>query len=350
MANLVYLVAGGTGGHINAALSIAEVLDNSYSVKFISGTRHLDYKLFAKKPTLHLDSKPLRSASFFQTILYTLKNLTVFFTFFFRLLVKRPQFIVGAGGYICGPTLLAAYFLAIPVFIVEQNAVMGVTNKILSKIAKKIFVNFKETKGLEKNKKVVVSGNPIRSNIQFTKQVLSEEHVNVLIFGGSLGASQINDAVVELVKIAPTKKINIRHQVGKENTFELPFMCQEYDYQQYEYFDNMNEQYQWANIIISRAGASSVSELMRVAKPVVLIPYPAATDNHQFYNALNLKKEVNFCVEVIDHTLSGHDLAKVIKSHLEVLLADDNKLKCKPSGEFKPANLVIKEEIEKCLV
>lgn len=350
MSNLVYLVAGGTGGHINAALSVGEVLDKSYIVKYITGTRYLDYKLFKGKDVSHLDSKPLRSKNPFTLFINTSKNLIVFLSFIFKLILKRPKFVIGAGGYVCGPTLFAAYLLAIPIYIIEQNAVMGVTNKILAKIARKVFVNFKDTKGLEGSKKTIVSGNPIRSKIQFSKQEINEDHVNILVFGGSLGALQINEAIEDLLNLTPSKDIHIRHQVGKDNIKKISGIDSKYKYEQVEYIDDMNEAYAWCNIIISRAGASSVSELKIVSKPTLLIPYPAATDNHQFYNAINLKKEADFSVEVLDQSLKGVELAKMLKSHVEVLLSDENKLKNKAPEESKPASLIIKEEVEKCLV
>ena len=101
--------------------------------------------------------------------------------------------------------------------------------------------------------------------------------------------------------------------MGKGNVKNSLEHSQKFEYQQVEYIDDMNEAYAEANVIISRAGASSVSELKKVGKPVFLIPYPAATDNHQYYNALNLKEEVSFLVEVIDHKLKGAELANEIK-------------------------------------
>lgn len=349
MKSLVYLVAGGTGGHINAALSVGEILDSSYEVKYVSGTRYLDYKLFADKNAYHLDSKPVRTKNPITLLKNLTLNLLVFFTFFTKLIGNRPKFLVGAGGYICGPTLLAAYLLGIPVYIIEQNAIMGVTNKILSKIAKRIFVNFKDTKGLENNRKVIVSGNPVRSKIQYTKQELNEEKINILVFGGSLGATQVNEAILELMKLNPSKPISIHHQVGKGNIVNDVENDKNYSYEQVEYIEDMDKAYEWSNIIISRAGASSVSELKIVGKPCLLIPYPAATDNHQFFNAVNLKKEVSFYVEVLDQNLKGIDLAKVIKAHLEVLLENPEMLKSKTVDIEKSAANIIKDEIEKCL-
>lgn len=350
MKDLVYLVAGGTGGHINAALSIGEILKSSYIVKYVSGTRYLDYKLLTDKNALHLDSKPVRTKNPFTLVKNIILNFFVFISFLFRLIRKRPKFLVGAGGYVCGPTLMAAFFLGIPIFIIEQNAVMGVTNKVLAKFANKIFVNFKETKGLENNKKVIVSGNPVRSKIQFSKQQIDGDKINILVFGGSLGATQINEGILELLKISLSKKVHIKHQVGKDKILKNVEIANNYTYEQVEYIDNMDEIYRWSNIIISRAGASSISELKIIVKPCLLIPYPAATDNHQFFNAINLKKEVTFPVEVLDQSLKGIHLAKVIKAHLEVLLTNPDKLKNKKDKVDKIAAQIIKEEIEKCTV
>src|SRR6478752_6987880 len=148
MKNAV-LVAGGTGGHINAAIAIGEALSSEgWSVHYLTGKRPLDYKLFKGQKVRHLDSKPLRTNNPFQFISNVVMNFVSFFTILFEFLKNRPTFIVGAGGYVCGPSLLAGFLLFIPVFIIEQNAVMGLTNRILGWISTSIFVHFTKTRGL----------------------------------------------------------------------------------------------------------------------------------------------------------------------------------------------------------
>jgi UDP-N-acetylglucosamine--N-acetylmuramyl-(pentapeptide) pyrophosphoryl-undecaprenol N-acetylglucosamine transferase len=344
MKNKVYLAAGGTGGHINAALSMGEYFKDKYEIKYFSGTRYLDYKLFKNKNVVHLDSKPLRTKNPFVLILNMTKNLFIFTKLIVSFVVNRPKFVVGAGGYVCGPTLMSAWILGVPVFIIEQNAVMGLTNKILSKFAKKIFVNFKETKGLEGSLKVIDTGNPINNNIKFKKQKIEKETMKLLIFGGSLGAEQINEAVTILLKKLPEFKLKIKHQVGKNKKTNISNTTKNIEYEQLEYIDDMEQAYDWSNIILARAGASTVSELRVVKKPTILIPYPAATDNHQYHNAILLKKESTFSVDVLNQKLEKDDLAKEIWKSLESIYL--NKLiesDCEDIKTKNPNEIILKE-------
>lgn len=303
------LVAGGTGGHINAALAVGEALrEKEYEILFLTGKRPLDYKLFNGKNVRHLNSKPLRTNNPITLVKNILQNLFSFFAIFFSYLTKRPKFIVGAGGYVCGPTLLAGFLLGIPVYIIEQNAVMGLTNRILGWFSRLIFVHFSKTKGLSEalKKKVKVVGNPTRKAIAPIAPQKFDGHLKVLVFGGSLGATQINNVIYELLKNPPVLKLSIHHQIGGGQ--KAPEIVSSIDYEPLEYIENIQNEYEWCDVIIARSGASTVSELAIIKKPVLIFPYPQATDNHQFYNAQIFKEESDFTVEVLDPKLS-HDEA-----------------------------------------
>ena len=298
---LAYFVAGGTGGHINAALALGELFQNKgYDVRYLTGKRPLDYKLFQGQKVHHLDSSPLRFKNPFKLLSGFFKNLGTFFSIFIQIKKNKPSFLLGAGGYVCGPTLLAGYLQGIPVYVVEQNSVMGLTNKILGYISKRIFVHFEKTIGLSpklKNK-VVVSGNPIRNKISghtFPLRAVKEE-LNLLVFGGSLGALEINLLMEEMIKMNFPFQLNIHHQTGLDNEVKSFQAGTGVHYKQMKYIENMNDEYSWCDLILARAGASTVSELRVVGKPVILIPYPLATDNHQETNALFFKDEVKFPV------------------------------------------------------
>jgi UDP-N-acetylglucosamine--N-acetylmuramyl-(pentapeptide) pyrophosphoryl-undecaprenol N-acetylglucosamine transferase len=324
MKNYAVCVAGGTGGHINAAIALGEELkSNDYDVQYITGTRHLDYKLFKNKNAKHINSMPLRFKNPFKVAKSLIYNLFYFKTLIWMFLKKRPEFIIGCGGYICGPTLSAGFILGVPVYVVEQNAVMGLTNRILSFIAKKLFVHFKETKGIKESqkRKIVVSGNPTRSSI---KPVDKREGdvFSVLVFGGSLGARQINDIIKFIAQENWSKKVRIYHQVGKGNEFHVN-PGKNVEYEQYEYLDNIQEFYSKSQLIISRAGASTISELRILGKPCILVPYPQATDNHQEYNAKNLKDEVKFPVIVINQKDSIENNIQIVKDQLKEFLNED---------------------------
>ncbi len=338
------LVAGGTGGHINAALAVGEALkEQSYEILYLTGKRALDYKLFQGQNVQNLDSKPLRTNNPIQLLKNIIMNFISFFSIFFSFMKKRPDFIVGAGGYVCGPTLLAGYLQGVPVFIIEQNAVMGLTNKILGWISARIFVHFTETQGLSAKlkEKVRVVGNPTRKSIQPVPVKRPEGVLNVLVFGGSLGASQINDVIFDIVNNPPFHELAIHHQIG----FSSMPAEKEYSikYVPMAYIDNMQKEYEWCDVIIARSGASTVSELAIIKKPVLIIPFPQATDNHQWFNAEIFRKEADYSVEVLDPKISRADAVKRVTEFLRQAHAGQLKLTKGPGAGNTTCDQVLKE-------
>ncbi|HXH76665.1 MAG TPA: glycosyltransferase [Bacteriovoracaceae bacterium] len=338
------LVAGGTGGHINAALAVGEAFkEEGLDILYLTGTRTLDYKLFQGKPVRHLNSKPLRTNNPFQLLKNILHNLVSFISIFMLFLKKRPMFIVGAGGYVCGPTLLAGYMQFIPVFIIEQNAVMGLTNRILGWISRKIFVHFNHTRGLSEHlkKKVEVVGNPTRKSIQPVEHRQVNGELKVLVFGGSLGATQINNVIYDVLKNPPVSSMAIHHQLGGHlNAPEIPTTVK---YLPMNYIDQIQKEYEWCDVIISRAGASTVSELAIIRKPVLIFPYPQATDNHQFFNAMIFKEECEFTVEVLDPKLPHSDSVKRVEEFLVKAAAQELKYSQNSSSGNNTCDQILRE-------
>ena len=183
--------------------------------------------------------------------------------------------------------------------------------------AKKIFVNFDKTRGGEANKfKFILSGNPVRSEITKLKNSAREPDgkLYILIIGGSLGAKSINEMLGKYIKKNRLdSSVFVRHQVGLGKGFNSQ-VADSVIYQQLEFIDDIAKEYKWADIIVCRSGASTISELRYVKKPVILIPYPQATDNHQFYNALLLKDEVDFPILVNSVEELGNDNFKILNS------------------------------------
>lgn len=302
MSKYAVLVAGGTGGHINAAIAMGERLSaHQYEVRYLTGQRPLDYKLFAKLSAEHLPSWPLRTRNPLKLLTSIARNFFVFVKIFSSFRVRRPQFVVGAGGYVCGPTLLAAKLQGIPVFIFEQNAVLGLTNRILARLSTVIFTHFKETTGIPAalSNKVSVVGNPTRSAILHTASRVYDGHLRVLVFGGSLGATQINDLVGDWLQRDQFASVTVIHQTGQDQAPKIT-LGKNVIYQPTKYLDNIQEQYAWCDVLIARAGASTIAELRIVRKPCFLIPFPQATDNHQWWNALRYRDEVDYTVDVIE--------------------------------------------------
>lgn len=338
------LVAGGTGGHINAALAVGEALSTQgWDIQYLTGKRPLDYKLFKGQNVRHLDSKPLRTNNPIQLFKNVMINLMSFFKILFAYLKDRPKFIVGAGGYICGPTLLAGYLLFIPVFIIEQNAVMGLTNRILGWISSRIFVHFTKTRGLSTSlsKKVRVVGNPTRKSIQPVSLKNFDGELKVLVFGGSLGASQINNVIFDVLKHPSVNSMVIHHQLGGDQ--KAPEIETIVRYQPMNYIDNMQQEYEWADVIISRSGASTVSELAIIKKPVLIFPYPQATDNHQFYNAQIFQEEADFTVEILDPKLSHEECVKRTQEFLVKASRQELKYSKNPSPGNHTCDEILRE-------
>ena len=344
MKKYAVLVAGGTGGHINAAIAIGEALNSEgWKIQYLTGKRPLDYKLFKSPNVKHLDSRPLRTNNPFILIKNIIMNVVSFFSIFFEFLLKRPKVIVGAGGYVCGPTLLAGFLLFIPVFIIEQNAVMGLTNRILGWISTRIFVHFTRTQGLSKHlaKKVRVVGNPTRKAIQPVGPVKPHDELRVLVFGGSLGAAQINKVIFDFLKNPSAETLTIHHQIGGEQ--KLPEIETSVNYVPMNYIEDMQKEYEWCDVIISRSGASTVSELAIIKKPVLIFPYPAATDNHQVYNAEIFKEEADFTVEILDPKLSHEDALKRTQEFLFKASRQELKYSKMPSPGNHTCEEVLKE-------
>ena len=218
-----------------------------------------------------------------------------------RAIVKefKPDVAIGVGGYASGPLLMAASFLGVPCVIQEQNSFAGITNKILSKRAKKVCVAYEGMDAIFQKEKIVLTGNPVRAEI-LSKNInraeaykyfgLDENKKTILIIGGSLGARTINESVFNFlttVNSQQTKGVQLLWQTGKswkgekalwENVAELPFI------------DRMDYAYAVADVIISRAGALSIAELQNIGKPVILVPSPNVTEDHQTHNAMALVK------------------------------------------------------------
>ena len=198
---------------------------------------------------------------------------------------EKPDFMIGTGGYVCGAVLLVGFFLRIPIYILEQNSVMGLTNKLLSKISNKIFYHFENTKGLIKGERSILVGNPTREIKMNSVTYSAENELNLLVFGGSLGALEINKL---MEKVFTSNSLGFNLKVVHQSGIGKKVNINSSNYEVLEYIDDMNKYYNWCDAIVCRAGASSISELRLVAKPSYLIPYKFATDDHQTINAMAL--------------------------------------------------------------
>lgn len=320
---MIGIAAAGTGGHIYAAKALGEYiqtqLTNSSDILYLTGTRPLDYQLFPENSSvIHLDSKPLKGKGINPIFIVKsiFKNLRVFFQVKKLIKDKKITLLIGLGGHVCGPILLAGYFSKIPTAIVEQNSIVGLTNKILSLFATKIFTHFPHTKGffpsVRIQQKIFVSGNPIRKEFFFLQTNREKKDTfNILVFAGSLGSALINEMIKNFVsdyKKDEVQKICIHHQCKDS----IPLNNENMNYTPFEFFNEIWKEYEWADLIIARSGASSCSELYFAQKPIIFIPYPYHKDQHQLHNARLFAQRVSTPVYI-------HTVEELEKSDFKIL-------------------------------
>jgi UDP-N-acetylglucosamine--N-acetylmuramyl-(pentapeptide) pyrophosphoryl-undecaprenol N-acetylglucosamine transferase len=270
----------------------------------------------------------------------------------------KPDIVIGTGGYVCGSVLLAAALMNVPTLIHEQNAFPGVTNKILARLVDVVAVNFSEAKKyFPQNNKVIVTGNPIRGNMlsisheEGLKEFgFSEELPVVFVVGGSRGAKKLNESVLLLAKQCVSKKsFQMLHMTGETQyediTKQYSSMGIAVDTEYLKvmpYLHNMPHALAASDIIISRCGASTLSEITALGKPSILIPYPYATDNHQEYNARALEKN-GAAVVILERDLSADILYNEVADMLnKPEKANQMKLKSKELGRTDAAYVIVK--------
>lgn len=316
----IIISGGGTGGHIFPAVSIAGALKKKYpgtEILFVGAEGRMEMQRVPAEgysivglPICGLDRKN------------PLKNITVLLKFIkslwkARKIIKdfKPHAAVGVGGYASGPTLKTAALMGIPTLIQEQNSYAGVTNKMLAKGAERICVAYEGMERFFPKEKIILTGNPIRQGLadnQTTREEgirafgLDSDKRTILIIGGSLGARTMNESVLrKLDMIKQTDDVQFIWQTGKfyhqeiqeqlKNHGELPMLYVT------DFISRMDEAYAAADLVISRAGAGSISEFCVLKKPVILVPSPNVAEDHQTQNALALvKKEAALYIKDVE--------------------------------------------------
>ena len=256
-----------------------------------------------------------RITALFKVLISSIQSLAIMRDF-------RPHLIVGVGGYSSGPVCLVAWFLGIPTAIHEQNSFPGLTNRILAPMVKTVFISFEESRRYFKRGNLFLSGNPIRDELMhlrpFPKRV--NQRFVILVMGGSQGARAINRAVVAALK--ELKAVGLLpfviHQTGEE---DLGTVINDYhtlglDGEVKAFIDDMASAYGRADLVICRAGATTIAELAALGKPSILIPYPYAAHKHQDINAEALAA-IGGADMILEGDLNGSNLAKKVKRYIE---------------------------------
>ena len=359
----IIISGGGTGGHIFPAISIANAIKElrpDTEILFVGAEGRMEMH---RVPAAGYPIKGLPVAGFDRKNL--LKNIPVLIKLFksqrlARKIVKdfRPHAAVGVGGYASGPTLKVAGSMGIPTLLQEQNSYAGVTNKLLAQQAKKICVAYEGMERFFEKSKIILTGNPVRQglrNIQMSREEairtfnLDPDKKTILILGGSLGARTINQCLMENLEKVKTSDVQFIWQTGKIYIEEarkavaqagnLPMLHVT------DFISDMATAYRAADLVISRAGAGSISEFCLLQKPVILVPSPNVAEDHQTKNALALVNK-NAALYVKDAEAKETLLEKAIEAVNQPNLLNNLSKNITELAFTDSANVIAKEVIK----
>ena len=283
-------MAGGTGGHVIPAISIAEVFKNrKISVVWLGTQQGIESELVPANgfDINYIDIEGLRGTRILKWLKAPYTLIKAIFQAMIVIYRESPDMILGLGGFASGPGGVAAKIMRLPLIIHEQNSIPGTTNKILAKVATRVLTAFPDT--LPRGECI---GNPVRGEISSLQPTLlsridRDRPPRILILGGSLGARSINKKIPQALSAVEKKyRPEIRHQSGQANLQETQQIYKDLDLKARveSFISDMAEAYGWADLVICRAGALTISELAAAGVGALLIPYPYAADDHQFHN------------------------------------------------------------------
>ena len=354
----VLLTGGGSGGHVNPAIAIADTIrmnipDAEIAFVGVKGGKECDLVPRAGYPLYYVESQGIRRSLSPANIKALFMAVTSPHSKKTKDILKnfRPDIVIGTGGYVCWPLLRAAAYAGIPTMVHESNCQPGLAVKMLQRSIDRILLNFEETEQyLKKRRKCVVVGNPLRGGFGTIsreeargKLGLQGEETLVLCSAGSLGSASVNEAVLDMLRLlAPTRPTTrFVLSAGTRNIEAATARCHEYGLDAYpnvtvqEYIYDMPLQMAAADVVISRAGAMSLSEVARMGKACVVIPSPYVADNHQLMNAMAMAdREAALVVEEKDFSagalsravislLDDGDLRKKLRSNITSFAKED---------------------------
>lgn len=327
----ILITGGGTGGHIFPAIAVAQKLKQDKDIEkifFIGCEKNMEKNIALNENldfySINVSGMPRKTG--FKLIKWGLELFFATLKSIYYLLKLKPDVVFGTGGYVSGPVLIAAALLKVPFVIHDPDAHPGIVNKFMSKWASVVSISFEQAKFHMKSKNIVLNGNPIRANFwQISKEVALKElsldpfKKTVLVIGGSQGAKSINNALLDAVPMLIDLEFQIIHQTGVKNHDEyVKKLAERYSvfsslstYIVKPFFNNMEIPLNAADIVVSRAGSLSISELNLCGLPAILIPYPYAAADHQRFNAKAME-EAGAAVFLEDADCTGDKLVEII--------------------------------------
>lgn len=363
----ILFATGGTGGHINPALAVAGYIRENYpqaEILFVGTADRMEAQLV---PAAGYDFKTIEIQGFsrelnFEGLKHNIKTVNLLFKSEgqAKKIIEdfKPDVVIGFGGYVSGPVLSVAARMGIPTAVHEQNAFPGVTNKNLAKKVDVVMLTAPEAEKLLKPKKpCVVTGLPIRGEIISANKEFARAEMKldsrplILSMGGSLGARAINEAVKYLILHRFEKKdCYYLHATGKAGASMIDDIGKDVDLNANpqimlrEYINDMDRCLAAADLVVCRAGASSLSEIQALGKPSILVPYPYAAENHQYYNAKTMSdRDAAILIEEKDFT------GERLLSEVEKLLSKPERLKKMGENARAMAILDASQRITECV-
>lgn len=334
MNNLKFILSGGgTGGHIYPAVAIANELKAQFpdcEILFVGAKDKMEMQKVpqAGYPIKGLWIAGLQRKLTLQNLMFPVKVIDSLIKS--RRIIKsfKPDVVIGTGGFASGPLLRAAAVMKVPVVVQEQNSYPGITNKILSKRAAVICVAYDNLERFFPKNKIKLTGNPVREDLisidnkrldALTYFALDATKKTLLVLGGSLGAGRINQLIAEELDFIINQNIQVIWQCGKLYFDQYSHFNEKPNVKVVSFIDRMDLVYAAADVIISRAGASSVSELCLVGKPVIFIPSPNVAEDHQTKNAKAVADKGGAVL------LKENELDEKFETVFSALIADEKK-------------------------
>lgn len=325
------IAGGGTGGHLFPGIAVAEEFlarDEGHEALFVGSEHGIEARLLPRLGFRHelIAASGIRGKGGLSRIKGVLMLLYGYLQA--RRILKgfRPDRVLGVGGYASGPVMMAAKGMGLNCFIHEQNAIPGFTNKTLARFSDRVFISLEESADFFPRGKTLLTGNPIRKEIlaafargsnvaQNAERGAQNDTFRILVFGGSAGAHSINMNVIAALPFLSgfRERLAILHQTGEKDLAEVREAYQREGFrgEPVPFIDNMARAYHDADLVVCRAGATTVAEVTACGKTCVFIPYPYAVDDHQRRNAeALLNKGAGFMI--LDRELSGESLARLV--------------------------------------
>lgn len=351
------IAGGGTGGHLFPGIAVAKELERRFErarILFVVGRKRMESEILSgygyQVSSIHAEGLKGRGwkkglAALVRLPEGLLESVSIIKKF-------SPAFVLGVGGYSAGPICLVAKLMGVPTVIHEQNSFPGLTNRLLSRFVDRVLISFEESRGHLKGDKIVLTGNPVRQEI-FSGPAAEprvRREFTILVVGGSQGARAINEAFAEaLAHLKITgRDPDVIHQTGQRDYERVveDYRVKGLSGEIIPFIKDMALAYHRADMVISRAGATTISELAALGKPSILIPYPHAANQHQEVNARSLV-HAGGAVMILQSEMTGEGLAQALTRYMDDRLAlDEMGENARKMGRRDAAKIIVDQLLE----